>query len=213
MLQKIEKILILRDSLSITSEYLFATPSGERPYRGSDVIKMLAVEAGVKAPEIFTWTSLRKQVATLSQAMEISETEQDQLAQFLGHGIRVHRDFYRLPHDTLQKAKVAKILMRINSGKISDTADLSVEDELIDEDDDNIFSEASDTEEPSILTQHLLKDLEVAQQSHSPNENDSLAMIEMQDVKKTHGKKKKPVKRKCIDQEQNAEKNLRKSKM
>jgi len=35
----------------------------------------------------------------------------DILAGFLGHNIRVHRNFYRLPQETLQLAKVSKILL------------------------------------------------------------------------------------------------------
>ena len=61
---------------------------------------------------------LRKHFATLSQVFdELSETSQDQLAQFMGHSIRVHRRFYRLPMDVLQRAKVAKVLMAANMGK------------------------------------------------------------------------------------------------
>ncbi len=122
--------MALRQNLSIRSKYLFATPSGDRPYKGCEVIKAMAIEAGVTNHHIFTWTALRKQVATISQAMEISEVEQDQLAQFLGHDIRVHRHFYRLPQDTLQKAKVAKILLKANAGSISNPDDFSVDDEL-----------------------------------------------------------------------------------
>ena len=73
----------------------------------------------------FTHTTLRKQAATLSQALEISELQQDQLATFLGHDIRIHREFYRLPQDILQKAKVAKILMNLNHGLTTTTDDIS----------------------------------------------------------------------------------------
>jgi len=44
----------------------------------------------------------------------------DQLANFLGHDIRVHREFYRLPESTLQLAKVSKLLMAMEKGKLSD---------------------------------------------------------------------------------------------
>lgn len=147
MLTKIDTIMLERERLSIKSKYLFATPNGERPYRGSDVIRVMAIEAGVSSPYIFTWTSLRKQVATISQALEISDIEQDQLAQFLGHDIRVHRDFYRLPHDILQKAKVAKILMKINAGKSTSVEDYSLEDDNELEPDDSCSGESDLDEE------------------------------------------------------------------
>ena len=34
----------------------------------------------------------------------------------MGHSIRVHREFYRLPLDLVQRAKVAKILLAANEG-------------------------------------------------------------------------------------------------
>jgi len=55
---------------------------------------------------------LRKHVITISQVLNLKENELDidLLAQFMGHDIRVHREFYRLPLDVLQTAEVAKIL-------------------------------------------------------------------------------------------------------
>ena len=43
----------------------------------------------------------------------------DILAGFLGHNIRVHRNFYRLPQETLQLAKVSKILLAYDRGQIA----------------------------------------------------------------------------------------------
>ena len=117
MMTKLEKLLILRESLSIKGRYVFTTLNGERPYRGCDILRDMVVQAGVNNPDNFTWTALRKQVATISQTLAISESEQDQLAQFLGHDIRVHREYYRLPHDIIQKTKVGQILSRANAGE------------------------------------------------------------------------------------------------
>lgn len=87
-----------------------------RPYRGSTVLRELAEEAHVEDPTLFTATSLRKQLATLSQALEISKYNQDHLATFLGHDIRIHRNIYCQPVDIVQKAKVASILLKVNAG-------------------------------------------------------------------------------------------------
>ena len=100
----------------ITSQYFFCTPTGERPYRGVDVIKAFAQEAGVSDLSVFSFTTLRKHVATFSQSLEISKFDQDQLASFLGHDYRIHRSFYRRPIDIIEKAKVAKILLAANQG-------------------------------------------------------------------------------------------------
>ena len=65
-------------------------------------------------------TKLRRQVATLTRVLNLNYTEQDLLADFLGHDIRVHRKFYRLPEGTLQLAKISKVLMACKQGRLSE---------------------------------------------------------------------------------------------
>lgn len=55
----------------------------------------------------------------MCQVLELSESNQDILAKFMGHDIRIHREFYRLPDSTLELAKVAKVLHLINTGEIA----------------------------------------------------------------------------------------------
>ena len=137
MTPSIQRILQLRIELQppIESPYLFAFRSGERPYRGPDVIEEYAKEAGVTDGSIFTFTQLRKQVATLSQTLHISKWEQDQLATFLGHDIRVHRSVYRQPIEVMDRAKVAKILLSVNKGITISKENLGVVDEELDDED------------------------------------------------------------------------------
>lgn len=137
----------MRDHHLKHSQYVFATPTGSRPYRGHDVLKQFAINADVSNPAIFTFTQLRKQVATLAQAMAISELDQDQLADVLGHAIRIHRHIYRQPQEILQKAKVAKILMSVNRG-LTDF-DTCIQQELGDEDID--FDDGLDKESEAHL--------------------------------------------------------------
>ena len=139
----------------IDSPYLFVSKTGSRPYRGSDVIREFAKEAGVENISIFTFTNMRKQVATLSQCLEITKWEQDQLATFLGHDIRIHRNVYRQPVDILEKAKVAKILLSVNKG-IQLPFDSTVVDESDeiepDDDDDNAICSDDDDCNPGDIT-------------------------------------------------------------
>ncbi|CAM4567685.1 unnamed protein product [Leuciscus chuanchicus] len=44
----------------------------------------------------------------------------DQLADFLGHDIRVHRKFCRLLEGMLQLAKISKVLMALEQGRVSE---------------------------------------------------------------------------------------------
>jgi len=56
-------------------------------------------------------TNLRKHVATMSQILNLKKNELDQLAQFMGHDIRIYREYYRLPNDVVQAAQVVKVLL------------------------------------------------------------------------------------------------------
>jgi len=100
--------------------YLFARPFVLSCYRGSDCLQHFASICGAKSPESLTSTKLRKQTGTLSQVLNLSNTELDHLANFLGHDIRVHRQFYRLPEGTLQLAKISKILMALEQGRLAE---------------------------------------------------------------------------------------------
>lgn len=47
--------------------------------------------------------------------------EMDDLADFLGHDIRVHQQYYQLPEGTLQLAKISNILMAMERGQLSES--------------------------------------------------------------------------------------------
>lgn len=107
-----------REKANITGAYVYCRPSpSERPYRATDVLRETAFIADLKYPHAITYTNLRKHVATMAQVHEIGELGQDQLANFLGHNIRIHREVYRQPLDLIQKTKIVKMLLRVNEGK------------------------------------------------------------------------------------------------
>ncbi|KAK7918649.1 hypothetical protein WMY93_009933 [Mugilogobius chulae] len=63
----------------------YTRPQACSYFRGSDCLRHFAKMCGAKNPESLTSTKLRKQTATLSQVLNLSNTELDQLADFLGH--------------------------------------------------------------------------------------------------------------------------------
>lgn len=69
-----------------------------------------------KQPELLRSTQLRKHIAAMSQVMALQDNELDVLANFLGHDVRVHREYYRLPDATIQVAKVSKLLIALEGG-------------------------------------------------------------------------------------------------
>ena len=138
MVNAIDILIERRNETGVNSanEFLFARANyGSLDHiRGCDCLRELAKEAGCKNPSIMRSTPLRKQIATVSQIINLKENELDILAKFLGHDIRVHREFYRLPQETLQVAKVSKLLLASEQGmhglegKTLDEIDIGVDE-------------------------------------------------------------------------------------
>lgn len=107
--------------VNLNNKYIFARAmyGSLNHVRGSDCLRAYSEACGAVQPKLLRSTKLRKQIATLSQILNLKDNEMDLLADFLGHDIRVHREFYRLPEHTLQVAKVSKILLALESGDFS----------------------------------------------------------------------------------------------
>lgn len=103
----------------LDNPYIFANGEGDGFIRGSDCLRKCAHASHAKFPELLTSTKLRKQVATLCQIMNLKKNEMDQVAKFLGHDIRVHREYYRLSENTIQLTKMSKLLLAIEQGTSS----------------------------------------------------------------------------------------------
>ncbi|ELU18642.1 hypothetical protein CAPTEDRAFT_209198 [Capitella teleta] len=95
--------------------YMFATKKGLGHLRGHTILMEYSKVCGAANPELLRSTKLRKQVATMSQLVNLQNNELD-IARFLGHDINVHREYYRLPEDHIQVAKVAKLLHSVEKG-------------------------------------------------------------------------------------------------
>ncbi|KAJ8286547.1 hypothetical protein GJAV_G00040410 [Gymnothorax javanicus] len=99
-----------------TNKYVFAKPKSDSRIRGSDCLRKFASLCDAKYPETLTSTQLRKHIATLCQIMNLKDHELDQVARFMGYDICVHREYYRLTENTVQPAKMSKLLMAIECG-------------------------------------------------------------------------------------------------
>jgi len=153
MIQWIDHLLMLRKSASVISEtniFLFATLGEHAHFRGSDAMRKFAAECKAKQPHLLTSTKLRKHVASLAQVLSLQPNELDSLATFMGHDLRVHTQYYRLPFDIMQIARISKIFIAAEKGKIGEFAgkelkDITVDDTLSESSDED--SELSDLEE------------------------------------------------------------------
>ncbi|XP_055083901.1 uncharacterized protein LOC129456909 [Periophthalmus magnuspinnatus] len=121
MVETLELLVKTRQTCGVLQEnpYLFARPASMFHQRGS-CIGVFAKACGAKNPGAISSTKLRKHAATLSTVLNMNENEMDQLANFLGHDLYVHRQYYRLPEGTLQLAKISKVLMSLEQGRLVD---------------------------------------------------------------------------------------------
>ena len=122
MLASMELLVKTRRNCDVPDEnlFMFGRPQALSHFRGSDVVRQVAQSCGAKQPEALSSTKLRKHIATMSKVLNLKDNEMDDLADFLGHDIRVHRRYYRLPEGTLQLAKISKILMALERGQLSE---------------------------------------------------------------------------------------------
>ncbi|XP_067291008.1 uncharacterized protein [Pseudorasbora parva] len=118
MKESIDLLVKRREEAGVPAEnpYLFARPGVMTNIRGCDCLRKYANESKAENPELLRSTKLRKQVATLCQLLDLSEQELEQVARFMGHDIRVHRDFYRQTDKTFQIAKISKLLFAMEQG-------------------------------------------------------------------------------------------------
>ncbi|KAE8277831.1 hypothetical protein D5F01_LYC24138 [Larimichthys crocea] len=130
------------------NQFMFGRPEALTHFRGSDVIRWVARSCGANHPEALSSTKLRKHMATMSKVLNLKDNEMDDLADFLGHDIRVHRQYYRLPEGTLQLAKISKVLMAMERGQLAEFKGKNLDEINIDPEENVVVdSEASDAED------------------------------------------------------------------
>lgn len=128
-----------------TNPYLFGKPNLNTPLCGYKVLTKYAKACGAKNPEAITCTRLRKHLATISQILNMSNSDIEQLATFMGHTSDVHRKAYRLPDDVYQTAKLSKLLLLMEKGTMAEHKGKSI-DEIDLNLETNIMSEVEEEE-------------------------------------------------------------------
>ncbi|XP_070178597.1 uncharacterized protein [Littorina saxatilis] len=151
---EIEQLLLSREEVGVMSSnpYVFARPyfDSEQHLAGHTCLKEAVEASGAQNPQNITSTKLRKHLATVSQILNLSEHELEQVCGFLGHNILVHREYYRLPSDTYQLAKVSRLLMAAETGEISKFQGKSLSDIHLNKDLEFQDSEIEEEEEVEI---------------------------------------------------------------
>jgi len=126
-------LLKLRSNfISETNIYLFGQTNSNNCITGFKAISKYVRLAGVENPKAITSTKLRKHLATMSQVVNLTDQDLDQLASFMGHTTNIHKEYYRLPNDVFQTAKISKLLLLSEKGKLSKFKGKRLEDIDID---------------------------------------------------------------------------------
>ena len=131
----IDCILSNREKVGVEKDnvFVFARTSGLNNVDACECLRRVAANAGVERPDLVRSTLLRKYIATVSQVLDMTENELDLLCRHMGHSINVHHNFYRLPSQTLELAKISKLLLAVENGNLGNLAGKKFEDIDVDD--------------------------------------------------------------------------------
>ncbi|XP_067214685.1 uncharacterized protein [Linepithema humile] len=103
LLECIKLILQFRENAKVSAEnpYIFGLPSYNRKrfkyLRACVLMRKFSEDCNAKVAHLLRGTKLRKHIATFCASMELADTEISDLANFMGHAEKIHREVYRQP--------------------------------------------------------------------------------------------------------------------
>ncbi|XP_011869393.1 PREDICTED: uncharacterized protein LOC105562869, partial [Vollenhovia emeryi] len=113
-------------NINKNNPYLFGIPGsfkGDYRYlRACELMRKFSEECGAEKPGTLRGTILRKHIATMCVNFNLSENEVSDLASFLGHADRIHKEHYRQPIITREILQISKLLEAVQ-GKQNDSED------------------------------------------------------------------------------------------
>ncbi|XP_038063145.1 uncharacterized protein LOC119733850, partial [Patiria miniata] len=163
MVENVDMLNATREAAGVSpnNKYVFGRAFCNSPFqaKASDCLRKYSSLCGAKHPKTLRSTKLSKHIATMSQLLSLKENVLDMLASYMGHDVRIRREFYRLPESTLQLAKVSKVLLMMEKGETSkykgkslDEIDVSLEDVDEDSESDHVVDGESLEETPESST-------------------------------------------------------------
>lgn len=125
MLENLQLLLSHRKSAKVhlKNPYLFGVRGilkGDYRYlRACDLMRKYSEQCGASNPDRLRGTNLRKHIATMCTNLNLKEYEISDLANFMGHTDKIHKEHYRQPILSREIFQVSKLL-EIVHGKDSD---------------------------------------------------------------------------------------------
>lgn len=118
LLKCIKLILKYRANAHVpaTNPYLFGIPgfnkSCFRHLNACELMRQFSTACGAKRPWNLRGTGLRKHVATISVALDLSENDVSDLANHMGHAITIHKEIYRQPVISRDIVRMSQVLQK-----------------------------------------------------------------------------------------------------
>nr|XP_020466964.1 uncharacterized protein LOC109966462 isoform X2 [Monopterus albus] len=146
MLCALELLVMHRETCGVLKDnsHMFARPRAMTHFRGSECLRGVAKACGAKCPKSLTSTKLRKHAATISAVLNMTDAEMEQVANFLGHDIRIHGELYQLPEKTLRLAKLSKVLMALERGRFAEFHGKNLDEITVDPDEKVLVCDEED---------------------------------------------------------------------
>lgn len=115
MAESVQLIIHYRENagVSVENPYLFGLPGNSAVFThlsACELMRTFSIQSGIKDPEMMRGTELRKHIATQSALMDLGENEVGDLANFMGHADKIHRDHYRMPIVAREIGRVSQLL-------------------------------------------------------------------------------------------------------
>ena len=136
IVQAIRALIMYRDKIGVHGEnrYVFAAPTrGSMNFlRGYDCLSSTVDRLQLQNPGAIKSTRLRKYIATVSQILDLGNTELEWLARHMGHDLSIHKEYYRLHDHTIELSKISRLLLAVDGGNAAKWAGKRLDDISVD---------------------------------------------------------------------------------
>ncbi|KAG5891913.1 hypothetical protein JTB14_022663 [Gonioctena quinquepunctata] len=159
----LQTLLRYRSEAHVSNQnpYLFGIPGilkGDHKYLSAcRLIRKFANDCGAKQPETLRGTVLRKHVATMCANFNLQESEVADLASFMGHADKVHKEIYRQPILTREILHISKLLEAVQGNN---------------DEDSDIDSDGGEENDPALANVNTSQESPTASQNEDENEDE-----------------------------------------
>lgn len=102
----------------IANPYVFGYDTKMKYLRACALLRTISENCGASNPKLLRGTQLRKHIATVVQTLNLKNCDITQLANFMGHDEKIHKQHYRLPTTAIQTGQLSKIFLAMEKGEM-----------------------------------------------------------------------------------------------